>query len=71
MRRRQIAAMRAQEVAVTFIEKAAGVFLPIPEPTAWPDADGVIAGRETCPKCGKVMKPQGVHNHVRFCKGDV
>jgi len=63
MRRRQINAMRAQEVAVTITEPMK--FIPIP------DADGVIAGRETCPKCGKVMKPQGVHNHVRFCKGDV
>lgn len=67
MRRRQINAMRAQEVAVTITETM--TWHPVAEPTVWPDADGVIAGRETCPKCGKVCKPQGVHNHVRFCKG--
>ena len=40
---------------------------PAPQPVAEPAP--VVAAENACPKCGKALKRQGAHFHIRKCKG--
>lgn len=66
MRRRQINAMKAQEVAVTITER--GAFIPVGRAH---DPAPVERAHGECPRCGRVLKGRGAHFHVKHCKGNV
>lgn len=77
MRRRQVNAMRAQEVAVTITER--GTFLPYnygrsAEPGDVRSPDEHIdhpAGMLRCPKCKRLMKASGgAKAHIGKCQAE-